>query len=145
VRTHQLNTTGYTYSYEELDAFRQSPGHLLLIASLDDRHGSYGKIGLCLVECGAEIWSVKLLLMSCRVMSKGVGTIMIHHILRLAKAAGVKLQAEFVSNDRNRMMLVTYKFAGFREVGRNGDVILFENDYSAIQPAPPYVDLRLEA
>jgi predicted enzyme involved in methoxymalonyl-ACP biosynthesis len=25
VRTNQLNTTGYTYSYEELDAFRQSP------------------------------------------------------------------------------------------------------------------------
>lgn len=26
VRTNQLNATGYTYSYEELDAFRRSPG-----------------------------------------------------------------------------------------------------------------------
>ena len=25
VRTNQLNTTGYTYSYEELDELRQSP------------------------------------------------------------------------------------------------------------------------
>ncbi len=76
-RTHQLNTTGYAYSYEELDAFRQSPTHILLVAELEDRFGSYGKIGLALLECQAEIWTIKLLLMSCRVMSRGVGTILI--------------------------------------------------------------------
>jgi FkbH-like protein len=144
VRTHQLNTTGYTYSYEELDAFRASPDHILLISSLEDRHGTYGKIGLTLIEKGAGAWTVKLLLMSCRVMSKGVGMIMIHHILRMAREAGVKLRAEFLSTDRNRQMLITYRFAGFKEVGRNGDVAVMENDYSAIQPPPPYVDLRLE-
>lgn len=144
VRTHQLNTTGYTYSYEELDELRQSPRHQLLISSLEDRHGTYGKIGLTLIECDPEVWTVKLLLMSCRVMSKGVGMIMIHHILRQAKAAGVRLRAEFVSTDRNRQMLITYKFAGFKEIGRTGDLIHFENDYSAIQPPPPYVDLRIE-
>ena len=144
MRTNQLNTTGVTYSYEELDRFRHSARHRLLVAGLDDKYGSYGKIGLALLECREDVWLIKLLLMSCRVMSKGVGMIMIHHILREAKAAGVKLRAEFVSNDRNRQMLITYKFAGFKEVGRNGDVILFENDYSAIQPPPPYVDLRVE-
>jgi FkbH-like protein len=144
VRTHQLNTTGYTYSYEELDVFRTSPRHKLLISSLEDRHGTYGKIGLTLLECDPDVWTVKLLLMSCRVMSKGVGMIMIHHILRMAREAGVKLRAEFLSTDRNRQMLITYRFAGFKEVGRNGDVALMENDYSAIQPPPPYVDLRLE-
>ena len=143
VRTNQLNTTGYTYSYEELDALRQSPRHRLLISSLEDRHGSYGKIGLTLIEMGEEVWTVKLLLMSCRVMSKGVGTIMIHHVLRLAKAAGVKLRAEFVSNDRNRQMLITYRFAGFREVEKVGEVSVMENDFSALQPPPPYVDLRV--
>jgi FkbH-like protein len=143
VRTHQLNTTGYTYSYEELDELRKSPNHKLLISSLEDRHGTYGKIGLTLIEAGPEIWTVKLLLMSCRVMSKGVGMIMIHHVLRMAKAAGVRLRAEFVSNDRNRQMLITYRFAGFREVEKVGEVSIMENDYSAIQPPPPYVDLRV--
>ncbi len=143
VRTHQLNTTGYTYSYEELDVLRQSPGHELLIASLEDRHGAYGKIGLSLVEKGLEVWTVKLLLMSCRVMSKGVGTIMIQQLLRRAKEAGVKLRAEFVSNNRNRQMLITYRFAGFKEIERVGEVAVLENDFSALQPPPPYVDLRL--
>ena len=145
VRTHQLNTTGYTYSYEELDAFRRSPDHLLLISSLEDRHGTYGKIGLALVECGPEVWTVKLLLMSCRVMSKGVGTIMMNHILMRAKEAGVKVRAEFVSNGRNRMMRVTYSFAGFKEVGQEGEVTVFENDLSQIQGLPGYLEVRFGA
>jgi FkbH-like protein len=143
VRTNQLNATGYTYSYEELDELRRSPRHELLIASLEDRHGTYGKIGLALIEKDEGVWTLKLLLMSCRVMSKGVGTILLHHILRRAKDAGVKLRAEFVSNDRNRQMLITYKFAGFKEVERVGELAIFENDYSALQPPPGYVDLRV--
>ena len=53
IRTNQLNATGRTYSYDELDALRESPDHLLLVASLTDRFGSYGKIGVALVEKGA--------------------------------------------------------------------------------------------
>lgn len=143
VRTHQLNTTGYTYSYEELSAISRSDRHKLLIASLEDKYGTYGKIGLAMVECGEEIWTVKLLLMSCRVMSRGVGTIMINHIMNMAKAAGARLQAEFISNNRNRMMYVTYKFGGFNEVNRIGDLVIFESDLTHIQPFPPYVKVNV--
>lgn len=144
VRTHQLNTTGYTYSYEELDAFRQSPAHRLFVASLDDKFGAYGKIGLVLLECNAHIWTVKLLLMSCRVMSRGVGTIMMNYLMSLARQSGVRLQAEFVPNDRNRMMYVTYKFGGFKEVEKIGNLVIFENDLNHIQPFPSYVKVHIE-
>jgi FkbH-like protein len=147
VRTHQLNSTGYTYSYEELDRFRTSPDHLLLVSSLEDRYGTYGKIGLTLIERdrtgGEELWTLKLLLMSCRVMSKGVGMITIHHLRRRAKQAGARLRAEFLPTDRNRQMLITYKFSGFKEIDRLGEVVLFENDLGQIPPDPTYVDLRV--
>jgi FkbH-like protein len=143
VRTNQLNTTGYTYSYEELRAFCQSPRHKLLIAALDDKYGPYGKIGLSLIECEPDIWTIKLLLMSCRVMSRGVGTIMINHIMHMAQRAGVRLRAEFISNNRNRMMYITYKFGGFREVEKIDDLIVFENDLSHIQPFPSYVQVDI--
>ena len=133
-RTHQLNTTGYTYSYEELDEFRQSDKHRLLVASLDDKYGAYGKIGLALIECRESAWVIKLLLMSCRVMSRGVGTIMINRIMQMARDCNVRLLAEFVTTDRNRMMYITYKFAGFREIEKEGDRIVFENDLTR----PPY-------
>lgn len=141
VRTHQLNTTGYTYSYEELDNFRKSDNHKLFMASLEDRFGTYGKIGLVLIECTESVWTIKLLLMSCRVMSRGVGTILINHIMRLCKEAGVRLRAEFIPNDRNRMMYVTYKFGGFTELEEKDGVITFENNLENIQPVPDYVRL----
>lgn len=143
VRTNQLNTTGYTYSYEELNAFRLSAKHKLLVSSLDDKYGNYGKIGLALVECHEDIWLIKLLLMSCRVMSRGVGTIMINHIMNMARAAGARLQAEFVSNNRNRMMLITYKLGGFEQIAQEGERIVFEHPLPADQPFPPYVKVNI--
>ncbi|MEK6278962.1 MAG: HAD-IIIC family phosphatase [Acidobacteriota bacterium] len=139
VRTHQLNSTGHTYSYEELDEFRQSDSHLLLVGSLDDRYGSYGKIGLALVECSPGHWNVKLLLMSCRVMSTGVGTIMINYIRQFARSIGVKLTAEFLPTERNRMMYVTYKFAGFREIDKRYGLIRLENDLGSVPAFPDYI------
>lgn len=143
LRTNQLNTTGYTYSYDELNHFRQSDKHKLLIASLDDKYGSYGKIGLALVECQEFVWTLKLLLMSCRVMSRGVGTIMLNHIMTLAKTNNVRLRSEFVSNNRNRMMYVSYKFAGFQEIEKKGDLLILENELTRIQPFPEYVLVKI--
>ncbi|CAM3845629.1 HAD family hydrolase [Kibdelosporangium persicum] len=141
VRTHQLNTTGRTYSHAELDQLRRSGDHLLLMAELTDRFGSYGKIGLALVELGQEAWRLKLLLMSCRVMSRGVGTVLLNEIQRLAAAAGVRLRADFVVNDRNRMMYVTYRMGGFREVSRDGDEVVLEGPED-IPPIPHYLAVR---
>jgi FkbH-like protein len=139
LRTHQLNTTGYTYSYDKLDELRHSPDHLLLIAGLDDVFGTYGKIGLCMVELGPEYWTIKLLLMSCRVLSRGVGTVLLTHVMKQAKSAGVKLRAEFISTERNRTMFVTYKFAGFREIKNDGKASVLENDLARTQHFPAYV------
>ncbi|KPA18697.1 haloacid dehalogenase [Candidatus Magnetomorum sp. HK-1] len=143
MRTHQLNTTGYTYSYDELNSFRKSEDHILLVASLDDRYGAYGKIGLVLIHCNEDLWTLKLLLMSCRVMSRGVGSIMINYIRKEAKNKGVRLQAEMITTDRNRMMYMTYKFSGFTEVKQSNGFILFENDTTHIPDFPEYVKLKL--
>jgi FkbH-like protein len=143
VRTNQLNSTGRTYSYEELDALRESPDHLLLIASLTDKFGGYGKIGIALVEKGEKIWHLHLMLMSCRVMSRGVGMVMLNHIMRLTRDAGATLQADFVETGRNRMMQITYAFAGFAEVAREGGRVLLEASLADLQPPPGYVRLEI--
>ncbi|CAK0755874.1 HAD-IIIC family phosphatase [Gammaproteobacteria bacterium] len=140
-RTNQLNTTAYTYDYDELTLFSKSPNHLLLVAGLDDKYGTYGKIGLVLVEKREQSWLIKLLLMSCRVMSRGVGTVMINYLRNLARTAGVSLEAEFIQNDRNRMMYMTYKFTHFQEKEKRNNWILLENDLSREQAYPHYMRL----
>ncbi len=143
VRTNQLNATGRTYSYDELDELRESPDHLLLVASLVDRFGSYGKIGLALVEKGDPDWRLRMMLMSCRVMSRGVGSVLLSHVMERARAAGAGLTADFVETGRNRMMQITYAFGGFREVSRDGARVLLAADMTQIQPAPGYVTLEV--
>ena len=143
VRTNQLNATGYTYSYSELNQFLLSNQHKLLIAGLDDKYGSYGKIGLALVECDESRWTLKLLLMSCRVMSRGVGAVLLNYITSLAKDRNVRLLADFVSNERNRMMYITYKFAGFKEIEKRGDLVILENNLMRIQPPPDYMKVQV--
>ncbi len=142
VRTNQLNSTGYTYSCEELDSFRRSSRHKILVAGLDDRYGSYGKIGVALVEMKATFWLIKLLLMSCRVMARGVGTVMLSHMLLLAAEEGKPVRAEFIRTARNRMMYLTFKLAGFREVDRRNGFVVLQHDLGSIDPHPDHVEVR---
>lgn len=141
VRTNQLNATGYTYSYEELNHFRQSLGYQLLMTNLDDKYGTYGNIGLALMACTESVWTIKLLLMSCRVMSRGVGSIMLTHIMQQAKARGIQLQAEFVPTDRNRLMNITYRFAGFETVEERGTLQIMQHDLEQVPSFPEYVTI----
>lgn len=143
-RTNQLNTTGRTYSLEELDAFRRSPKHALLVADLTDRYGSYGKIGLALVELGEAVWTIQLLLMSCRVMSRGVGAGMLGHIMRAACAHRVTLRSEMIPTERNRLMYATYRFAGFTQVGVYDGVEILQSDPNRIPQLPAFVQLRCD-
>lgn len=145
VRTNQLNSTGRTYSYDELDSLRSSPDHVLLVASLTDKFGSYGKIGLALLEKGVPDWQLNMMLMSCRVMSRGVGTVLLGHVMRLARDAGAGLRADFVETGRNRMMQITYAFSGFREISRAGSAVVLAADLSVLQDPPGYVTLEVQS
>ena len=128
-----------------MDNFRKSDQYHLWIADLEDKYGTYGKIGLALIETGEKEWWIRLLLMSCRVMNRGVGAVFINHIRNRAREAGVRLMAEMISNDRNRMMFMTYKFNYFREVDQSGDKFIFENDLSHEQSFPSYLKLKIES
>ncbi len=113
------------------------------MASLTDKFGSYGKIGLALLEKGVPDWHLNMMLMSCRVMSRGVGTVLLGHVMRLARDAGAGLRADFVETGRNRMMQITYAFSGFQEVSRNGAAVVLAADLSALQDPPGYVTLEV--
>ena len=146
LRTHQLNTTGRTYDYDELKSLLYSGKHILLTAELNDIYGSYGKIGLVLIEKLSGEWRIKLFILSCRVMNRGIGTILLNEIMSTAKNEGVKLTADFVHTDRNRMMYITLKFANFIEMeNQNGNgMVVLNNDLTVVNHAPEFINLFAE-
>jgi FkbH-like protein len=143
-RTNQLNTTGIRYHYNELRNYLNSDKHKLLVCELKDKYGEYGKIGLALIETSEDYWHLKLLLMSCRVMSLGIGTVLLSHIMQRAKEAGKKLTADFKRTERNRMMYISFKFANFTEIkSYHNGITCLKNDLSMIQEIPSYIDLLI--
>lgn len=142
LRTNQLNTTGVTYGYDELLAMIGTKQYQVLICQLTDRLGDYGKIGLAVIEKSGLVWNIKLLLMSCRVMGRGVGNLLLRAIILSARQHHVRLQADFLPTERNRMMYITLKFAGFEERERSGERIVLEHNGQVVPEAPAAITVH---
>lgn len=138
-RTNQLNTTGRIYNYEELDAFRLSDEYIMLTCSLNDKYGSYGKIGLALIHIQQDSWTIIALLMSCRVMARGVGSVLLNYIINSARLASKRLIAEMIPNNRNRQMQVTYRFTGFQISHQEDKIEYYEHPLKEEVSYPDYV------
>jgi FkbH-like protein len=142
VRTNQLNATGKIYSYSELEELMNNPDCRLLLCELKDRFGSYGKIGLILLSVNKESLHVEMMLFSCRVMSRGIGSMMLHYLHQKAVEKQLALTASFKDTGRNRMMYMTYKMAGFDDSGHtDGDCSILEYKPGISAGLPPYIEI----
>jgi FkbH-like protein len=141
LRTNQLNSTGVVYSARELEALCASTEHRVLMADLSDRFGDYGKIGLVVLRTCASVWRLKLLLVSCRVQSRGAGAVLLSHLIAQARAADAQFEADFRNTGRNRPMQIAYRFAGLRELRRDGDIQVYGPPSDVVGQIPPYYRL----
>ncbi|QDY07865.1 HAD-IIIC family phosphatase [Micromonospora sp. HM134] len=115
LRTSQMNATGVHYPDRTLRTLMADPRYEVLVTTLTDRFGPHGAVGVLVLEKHPGVWHLRLLATSCRVVSFGTGTVLLTWLVDQAARAGVHLIADFRPNDRNRMMEVAYRFAGFDE------------------------------
>ncbi|MER6433781.1 HAD-IIIC family phosphatase [Streptomyces sp900105245] len=143
-RTHQLNTTGLTFSAEELEMLRTRPDQTLLTIRLDDRFGSYGVVGLVLLGQSDDEWCIRLFLMSCRVMGRNIGGAVLTYLAQQADDRGLQLTADFLPNEVNRSMYTVYRLAGFAEAGRDGDRLRLQLRSGTKHVFPRYLRLVVD-
>ncbi|RDG36861.1 HAD-IIIC family phosphatase [Streptomyces corynorhini] len=115
LRTSQMNATGVHYSLPDLRALLADPRHEVLVATLADRFGPHGAVGLELLAKHERVWHLKLLATSCRVVSFGAGSVILGRLVDEAARAGVHLVADFRRTERNRMMEIAYRMTGFTD------------------------------
>ncbi len=115
LRTSQMNATGVHYSDADLRRLLTDPGHAVLVVTLTDRFGPHGAVGVLLLERRPDVWHLKLLATSCRVVSFGAGATILNWLIGEAARADAHLVADFRPTDRNRMMEIAYRFAGFQD------------------------------
>ncbi|MEU7039443.1 HAD-IIIC family phosphatase [Streptomyces varsoviensis] len=141
-RTHQLNTTGLTFSKAQLRQLMSQREHTVLVASLRDRFGAYGTIGLVLLTRQAGEWRIRLFLMSCRVMGRDIGGAVLAHLAAAADRQGVRLTADFRHTDVNRPMYLLYRLSGFAAEERAGRTLRLRLGPKASRCVPDHVTLE---
>jgi methoxymalonate biosynthesis protein len=115
LRTSQMNATGVHYSDSTLRALLADSRYEVLTVTLADRFGPHGAVGVMLLQKHPQVWRLKLLATSCRVVAFGAGTVILNWLIDQAARAGVHLTADFRATERNRMMEIAYRFAGFTD------------------------------
>ncbi|GAA3440214.1 HAD-IIIC family phosphatase [Kutzneria kofuensis] len=140
-RTNQLNTTGTTYSVEELAALGARTDREVLIAELTDRFGDYGRVGLAVLRREPGVWTVDLLLVSCRVMGRNIGSALFGVIAQRASHQGVALRVRYVPNGRNRQMRIVCSMLGFQPVPGDGPDVILEHQAPGSVTVPDYLKL----
>jgi FkbH-like protein/FkbM family methyltransferase len=71
-RTNQFNFTTIRRSENEIKALLQRKHAACLVARVADRFGDYGLVGVLMYEAAADHYKVDTLLLSCRVLGRGV-------------------------------------------------------------------------
>lgn len=113
-RTHQLNATGTFYRPDEIYSFLSLPEFRFYIAELRDRFVNYGRIGVALCRCHSERWEILSFLLSCRVLSRGIGHCFLSWIRHEShKNGALILDCHYRKQERNHRMYLLYKLAGF--------------------------------
>ena len=115
LRTSQMNATGVHYSDVDLGTLLDDSRHEILAVTMSDRFGAHGAIGVVLLELNPAVWHLKLLATSCRVVSFGAGGTILNWLIGEAAASGAHLVADFRPTQRNRIMEIAYRFAGFTD------------------------------
>jgi FkbH-like protein len=137
LRTHQLNTTGRTLDAARLRELCASRQHEVLVADVTDRFGAHGTVGLAVLHHTGPDVVLDLLLTSCRVLNRGIGAVLLGHLVRDTLARGRRPVARFVPTAANRIMLVTLRFAGFEPAGAAGAELTLTFDPRRPPPPPP--------
>ncbi len=114
-KTNQFNLTTVRRSETEIAALADRDDALVRAYAADDRFGEYGIIGVVIAVRGDDHWWLDTVLMSCRVLGRGVETAMLADAVATIRRAGdAPIGGKYVPTDRNHMvadLLVDHGFA----------------------------------
>ena len=117
-RTNQFNLTGIRFDEAATAQRVADSGYLVASFAVADRFGDEGIVGAVWVECGDAVWRVENLVLSCRVLGRGVELAIAAWLARQARSAGaVTLEGRFVPSKKNGVASGFWSKAGFTDAG----------------------------
>jgi FkbH-like protein len=122
-KTNQFNLTTRRRTVAEVWALHSDPSWLLLCLKVADRFGEYGLTGVAIVKYGTEAAVVDTLLLSCRVLGRGVEAALISVLADHAADRGCsRLIGEHIPTAKNAPCKDFYAEQGFSPIAANGSI-----------------------
>ena len=116
-KTNQFNLTTRRYDESKIRDLQQA-GATIHVASLRDRFGDYGRIGLSVVVFEPEGPVLDVFLMSCRALGRKAESVFLDFLKRRLRSLGLQqLRARFIPSGRNQMCADFLTQHGFELVG----------------------------
>ncbi|MEJ7892770.1 MAG: HAD-IIIC family phosphatase [Solirubrobacteraceae bacterium] len=117
-KTNQFNVTTRRDSIGDVAAMVVDPACDVLIVSVADRFGDSGTTGVAMLRTRDGVAEIENMLLSCRVLGRGVEDALLHHVAGRARDRGARqLVGRFVPSERNHQAAGFYSRHGFADQG----------------------------
>lgn len=120
------------------------PGRHVSALRVRDRYGDNGLVGVAIVEDNGEAAEIDTLLLSCRVIGRGVETAMVAHLAAQARVRGLRrLEGWFLPTRKNAPARDFYATHGFSQIEQSDAGSRWSVDLdSGVPNFPDWIRLR---
>jgi len=130
-KTNQFNLTTWRCTEDDIRRMQDNPNFICLCGRLSDKFGDHGLVTVVAGEILGSELHIRLWLMSCRVLKRGMEDTMMNALMEAAKRRGVeRVVGHYYHTAKNGMVREFYRDMGFCLVTKDGD----DNTEWAIAP-----------
>ena len=121
-KSNQFNLATRRRSAAKVAAIAADPQWLTRTVSLTDRFGDNGLISVLLAKVEGDTLSIDTWLMSCRVLKRGVETLLNNNLCRWAAGRGLRrIQGEYIPTPKNDLVREHYAGLGYTKICSDAD------------------------
>lgn len=143
-KTNQFNLTTRRHAEAAVRAFADSDDSIVYSVRVSDRFGEHGLVGTAILRRSGDIWEIDTLLLSCRVLGRGVETAILSALVAAAREGGAHLlRGLFIPTAKNAPARDFYSRHGFQLAAEEGTTQIWElNVRAGDVAAPAWLSLR---
>jgi FkbH-like protein len=118
-KTNQFNLTTQRYAIGDIRNFYDSPNYGVISLEAEDKFGSSGVTGLCIVKYDGNIAEIDSFLMSCRILGRNIELIFLEEIIHMLLQNKITLvKSSFIKTVKNSQVESFFDAAGFTVVAQ---------------------------
>lgn len=119
-KSNQFNLTTKRYTQKEVEEIAKIKNYVCLCGKLKDKFGDNGVVSALIAKKDADILHIDLLVMSCRVLKRGMEETMMDCLVEEAKRCNISVvRGYYFKTNKNSMVKDFYAKFGFKLISEN--------------------------